>query len=62
VFGEHLNNGTGVTGKSAGGFGVAGISQSNHAVHAESETGIGVFSKGGQLAGRFEGDVIVTAT
>jgi hypothetical protein len=60
VFGDHLNNGTGVTGRSAGGFGVAGISQSNHAVFAHSETGIGAFSKSGQLAGRFEGDVEVT--
>jgi hypothetical protein len=60
VFGEHLNNGTGVTGKSGGGFGVAGISQSNHAIYAESETGIGIYGKGGRLAGRFEGDVEIT--
>jgi len=42
VFGEHLNNGTGVTGKSQGGFGVAGLSQGNSGVFPDSENGFGV--------------------
>jgi hypothetical protein len=37
VFGEHLNNGTGVTGKSAGGFGVLGISETGQAGHFQGD-------------------------
>jgi hypothetical protein len=60
VFGEHLNHGTGVTGKSDGGFGVAGLSHSSNGVLAQSDTGIGLVAKGGRLAALFEGDVEVT--
>ena len=42
VFGEHLTNGTGVVGKSQGGYGAAGLSQSNDGVYAESQTGFGI--------------------
>jgi hypothetical protein len=59
VFGEHLNHGTGVTGKSDGGFGVAGLSHSSNGVLAQSDTGIGLVAKGGRLAALFEGDVEV---
>jgi len=42
VFGEHLANGTGVTGKSGNGFGVAGLSGLSNGVFGQSDFGIGV--------------------
>jgi hypothetical protein len=70
VFGEHLRNGTGVTGKSQGGFGVVGVSDRSHGVHGRGPTG-GFFEGGSGAgvhavalatgpAGRFDGDVQVS--
>jgi hypothetical protein len=53
-------NGRGVYGESGSGQGVWGFSQSDSGVVGVSETGVGVFGKGGRVAGHFEGDVEVT--
>jgi hypothetical protein len=45
LFGEHLNNGTGVTGKSEGGNGVAGLSQTGKGVFGLSVSEHGVFGQ-----------------
>ena len=49
-----------MTGKSAGGFGVAGLSQSSNGVLAQSDTDVGLVAKGGRLAAFFQGNVEVT--
>jgi hypothetical protein len=64
VVGTCDNEGAGVFGESTNGEGVRGVSHS--AAHAavvgtnDNPAGIGIFGKGGRLAGRFEGDVEVT--
>jgi len=64
VVGTCDNEAAGVFGESARGEGVRGVSHS--AVHGavvgtnDSAEGIGIFGKGGRLAGLFEGDVEVT--
>jgi hypothetical protein len=57
-------NGNGVYGRSASANGVVGSSSSN--IHAgvagvnDNPAGVGIYGKGGRLAGQFEGDVEVT--
>jgi Chaperone of endosialidase len=53
VFGEHLNNGTGVTGKSDGGIGVVGVSEREHGVFGESHFSRGVGGISGTDIGVF---------
>jgi hypothetical protein len=53
-------SGFGVAGSSATNVGVAGDSVSGTGLRGTSQTGVGVHGRGGQLAGFFEGDVVVT--
>ena len=56
VLGE--SDGDGVFGR--GNRGVVGVADAGTGVEGNSTSGVGVFGKGGRLAGRFEGDVEVT--
>jgi hypothetical protein len=65
VYGANTAGGTGVVGESKGWMGVYGKSESTTGgagVMGEGvgPGGIGIFGKGGRVAGRFEGDVEVT--
>jgi hypothetical protein len=70
VVGENGGSGAGVLGKSAKGRGVYGESESGQGLWGSSQsdsgvvgvsgTGVGVFGKGGRVAGHFEGHVEVT--
>ncbi len=60
IYGEALENGRGVVGVSKIATAVEGNSTSGAGVWGSSQTGVGVYGKGGGLAGLFEGDVEVT--
>ena len=62
IVGTSMGNGAGVFGITGNGNGIEGHSTTNNGVFGESEQGIGVFGRGGKLAGFFEGDVKVTGT
>jgi len=70
VDGLHCSTGAGVTGISRGGDGIVGIgvngvvgeSNTGHGVYARSEQGVGLLARGGSLAARFEGNVVVTGS
>jgi hypothetical protein len=57
--GVHGINGKGASAKTNVGSGVWGESENGNGVSGISQNAIGVFGKGGRLAGRFEGDVEV---
>ena len=60
IYGEASENGRGVVGVSKVASAVEGNSTSGAGVWGTSQTGVGIFGKGGGLAGQFEGNVLVS--